>query len=423
MTAKLRARPLAADTCSPAPPAFGKRSPARRRPSPWYVTNNPITGNLTKGTSGQSLVHQSGQVLAQVPERGYRWNQRRQRADRLQSGHWHASASQLGQRDRRQRRSAQPSDPGHRPRSQLSGARHSHRICRCRRLQQQLSQHSWPCVPRSLHHDLDSVRWVHLDRRRPATCPTYRSIPSSSTRTIPARSLLGTDFGLYYTDDITANPPVWNRFNNGLPNVMIWDMSVDRGSTTLALWTRSRGAYAWPLPTGPEGGPAGPATMSTPAPSSTLTGSSVNFTWYPSSAAPGLLARRGQHAGRQQLLPVGQPANDHPVADGEHTAHRRQHGLRHPLHPDQRQLGELRIHLHGARRKLRARASLPHPPRRDHCRGRARPSPGVRVQAQPHTGSTPAAPRAATSTSNREISAMFSPRTSPDFPPTAAPSM
>ncbi len=33
---------------------------------------------------------------------------------------------------------------------------------------------------------------------------------------------------------------------------MIWDMSVDRGSTTLALWTRSRGAYAWPLPTGPE---------------------------------------------------------------------------------------------------------------------------------------------------------------------------
>ncbi len=82
-----------------------------------------------------------------------------------------------------------------------------------------------------------------------------------------------------------ANPPVWNRFNTGLPNVMIWDMSVDRGSTTLALWTRSRGAYAWPLPTGPEGGPAGPATMSTPAANSTLTGSSANFTWYPSTSA------------------------------------------------------------------------------------------------------------------------------------------
>ncbi len=101
----------------------------------------------------------------------------------------------------------------------------------------------------------------------------------------PGQVFVGTDFGLYYTDDITANPPVWNRFNNGLPNVMIWDMSVDRGATTLALWTRSRGAYAWPLPTGPESGPAGPATMSTPAASSTLTGSSVTFTWYPSSAA------------------------------------------------------------------------------------------------------------------------------------------
>lgn len=68
----------------------------------------------------------------------------------------------------------------------------------------------------------------------------------------PSQVFAGSDFGLYYTDDITANPPVWSRFNNGLPNVMIWDMSVDRGATTLGLWTRSRGAYAWPLPTGPE---------------------------------------------------------------------------------------------------------------------------------------------------------------------------
>jgi hypothetical protein len=38
----------------------------------------------------------------------------------------------------------------------------------------------------------------------------------------PSQVFAGTDFGLYYTDDITANPPVWNRFTNGLPNVMIW---------------------------------------------------------------------------------------------------------------------------------------------------------------------------------------------------------
>ena len=98
----------------------------------------------------------------------------------------------------------------------------------------------------------------------------------------PSQVFVGTDFGLYYTDNINANPPVWNRFNNGLPNVMVWDMSIDRGSTTLALWTRSRGAYAWPLPLGPE---SGPTTMASPAPGSTLTGSSATFTWYPSAAA------------------------------------------------------------------------------------------------------------------------------------------
>ena len=121
----------------------------------------------------------------------------------------------------------------------------------------------------------------------------------------PGQVFAGPDFGLYYTDDITANPPVWNRFTNGLPNVMIWDMSVDRGSTTLALWTRSRGAYAWPLPTGPEGGPAGPATMSTPAASSTLTGSTVNFTWYPSSAASAYWLDIGSSAGANNYYSSG----------------------------------------------------------------------------------------------------------------------
>jgi hypothetical protein len=67
----------------------------------------------------------------------------------------------------------------------------------------------------------------------------------------PQQVFAGTDWGLYYTDDITQNPPTWFRFQAGLPNVMIWDMAIDRGATTLALFTRSRGAYAWPLPDGP----------------------------------------------------------------------------------------------------------------------------------------------------------------------------
>ena len=61
----------------------------------------------------------------------------------------------------------------------------------------------------------------------------------------------GTDWGLYYTDNIGAASPVWNRFDTGLPHAMIWDMQIDRGSTTLSVWTRSRGAYVWPLPSAP----------------------------------------------------------------------------------------------------------------------------------------------------------------------------
>ncbi|MBX3725421.1 MAG: hypothetical protein KF823_05835 [Xanthomonadales bacterium] len=66
---------------------------------------------------------------------------------------------------------------------------------------------------------------------------------------VPGQVFAGTDWGLYYTDDAFAPEPVWHRFENGLPRVMIWDMAVDRGFTTLAVFTRGRGAWAWPLPT------------------------------------------------------------------------------------------------------------------------------------------------------------------------------
>ncbi|MBP1641730.1 MAG: hypothetical protein H6Q03_399 [Acidobacteria bacterium] len=72
---------------------------------------------------------------------------------------------------------------------------------------------------------------------------------------LPGQVFAGSDWGLYFTDDIEASPPVWQRFTNGLPTVTIWDMAIDRGFTTLALFTRSRGAYAWPLPLDPDGMP------------------------------------------------------------------------------------------------------------------------------------------------------------------------
>ena len=70
------------------------------------------------------------------------------------------------------------------------------------------------------------------------------NIPANSVAVnpnIPNQVFAGTDWGLYYTDDVTATNPVWYRFENGLPRVMIWDMAIDRGFTTLAgLHAQSR---------------------------------------------------------------------------------------------------------------------------------------------------------------------------------------
>lgn len=62
----------------------------------------------------------------------------------------------------------------------------------------------------------------------------------------PDQVFAGTDWGLYYTDDISVASPHWFRFD-AFPHVMVWDLVVDRGFTTLAAFTRSRGAWAWPL--------------------------------------------------------------------------------------------------------------------------------------------------------------------------------
>lgn len=89
-----------------------------------------------------------------------------------------------------------------------------------------------------------SFTWTNVSGNLP-------NIPVNSVMINPNRPnqvFAGTDWGLYYTDDVTANPVVWNHFQ-GLPRVMIWDLVVDRGYTTLGIFTRSRGAWAWPLPT------------------------------------------------------------------------------------------------------------------------------------------------------------------------------
>jgi len=78
------------------------------------------------------------------------------------------------------------------------------------------------------------------------------NVPANSVAfnpNVPEQVFAGTDWGVYFTNDAYAENPVWYRFDNGLPRVMVWDMAVDRGFTTLAVFTRGRGAWAWPLPT------------------------------------------------------------------------------------------------------------------------------------------------------------------------------
>ncbi|MCB0011467.1 MAG: hypothetical protein KDE34_06190 [Anaerolineales bacterium] len=95
--------------------------------------------------------------------------------------------------------------------------------------------------------DCSSFNWTNKSGNLP-------NVPINSiivNPRIPTQVFAGSDWGLYYTDDITVANPVWVHFTDGLPNVMIWDMAIDRGFTTLAVFTRSRGAYAWPLPGDP----------------------------------------------------------------------------------------------------------------------------------------------------------------------------
>ena len=104
----------------------------------------------------------------------------------------------------------------------------------------------------------------------------------------PQQVFAGTDWGLYYTDNITAASPVWSRFENGLPHSMIWDMQYDRGFTTLSVWTRSRGAYVWPLPSGPV-----PVPVPTSIVSRKTHGAAGTFDVDLKPPAPGIECRTG----------------------------------------------------------------------------------------------------------------------------------
>ena len=113
--------------------------------------------------------------------------------------------------------------------------------------------------------DCGSFTWVNKTGNLP-------DIPVDSIIVNPNNShqvYAGTDWGVYYTDDITVASPTWLRFENGIPHAMVWDMQNDRGATTLSVWTRGRGAYAYPLPSG--GGSPTPTPTASPSATPTAT--------------------------------------------------------------------------------------------------------------------------------------------------------
>ena len=100
----------------------------------------------------------------------------------------------------------------------------------------------------------------------------------------PGQVFAGTDWGLYYTDNIDAAVPEWFRFES-FPHVMVWDLVVDRGYTTLAAFTRSRGAWAWPLPNA-QIGTSSDIAVSKTGPSSVAAGNNVNYTITVTNSGP-----------------------------------------------------------------------------------------------------------------------------------------
>ena len=102
--------------------------------------------------------------------------------------------------------------------------------------------------------------------------PAQQVMPNPN---LPQQVFVGTDWGLYYTDNINDAAPVWNRFE-GLPHVMVWELVVDRGFTTLAAFTRARGAWVWPLPAAQLG--VADVAIAQSGPSNAFAGSTVTYT-------------------------------------------------------------------------------------------------------------------------------------------------
>jgi hypothetical protein len=94
----------------------------------------------------------------------------------------------------------------------------------------------------------DSSCAVHIWADKSGNLPNIPVNAIALNPRAPGQAFAGTDWGLYFTDNIDASTPIWQRLDIGVPSAMVWDLVIDRGATTLAIFTRSRGAWVWPLP-------------------------------------------------------------------------------------------------------------------------------------------------------------------------------
>lgn len=105
----------------------------------------------------------------------------------------------------------------------------------------------------------------------------------------PNQVFVGSYLGFFYTNDITANPPIWLRYQSGMPNTRISFLTTDRGatatprtSTTLAAFTYGRGMYTSQInmPSTPRRVPGGTITKND------LAATNTTLNWDTGTCAP-----------------------------------------------------------------------------------------------------------------------------------------
>jgi hypothetical protein len=109
-------------------------------------------------------------------------------------------------------------------------------------------------------------------------------VPADSALVNPNNAkqvFVGTHFGFFYTNDITASPVVWQRYQNNLPNTVLQYLTTDRCATTLGLFSYGSSLYTIQLPGAGGFGTPGTSTgcsTTAPAPGATIKVASVTVT-------------------------------------------------------------------------------------------------------------------------------------------------